>query len=280
MRNDLEGFHDPVEERVPELNGRRKRSTFLISVSVLAAIGGSWSGWQLRNGTALQATAIVGSLYGILPQQKPSELPNDEIQADLANELAKRATGAHLEEQGSTGVVTPDAPEAAHAVLPVAEPAAPIVDPRPQSRPQPLQTASIAAVASRYEALVEPPAATSPPSKIAVPEAVASEPAVQAPPPPAIPADEQQQMMLRADTMLHEGDIAGARTILARLDRVGNGQASFDLAQTYDPVMLNRWNVLGIAPDADKAMQFYKRARDEGIAEAQEHLTASASAQR
>ena len=145
----------------------------------------------------------------------------------------------------------------------------------------PQQVASLAIVAPRDKVTIELPIATSPPLKLVDSEQVASEPGVSAPalPPPDIPADEQQQMMLRVAILLGQGDVAGARAILERLDRAGNGQASFGLAQTYDPAMLSRWNVLGIKPDADKAMQLYRRALDEGIPEAQEHLIASGSQQ-
>lgn len=129
----------------------------------------------------------------------------------------------------------------------------------------------------RDQTLARPPAAMSPEAKTVDPASAEPAPVVSAPPPPEIPTDEQEQMLLRAATMLRQGDIAGARTVFARLDRLGNGRASFALAQTYDPVMLKQWSVVGIEPDPNKAVQFYRRALAEGISAAQKHLTASAS---
>jgi hypothetical protein len=262
-----------------------------MSISLLAAIGGSWSGWQLRNGGWLHHTAIasVGSLYGLLPQQEQMEASDDAIKAGLANELAKRAADARRQ-QDTVGVNATDSQvtdsqvaEATPATSPAAAPVLANVNAPPTSTN-----------------LVAPPIATNPPA-VASPSGTTSatdpnccgkpSPApendlsvapapLQPAPSPDISADVQQQMLARAATLLHQGDIAGARTLLARLDRVGNGQASFELAQTYDSLMLNRWHVLGIGPDAEKAAQLYKRALNEGVHEAQDHIAASESPQR
>ncbi len=79
-------------------------------------------------------------------------------------------------------------------------------------------------------------------------------------------------MLSRSADLINRGDIAGARLILSRLDRAGNGRATFALAQTFDPYMLAEWNVRGIRPDAEKAVEYYRRALDVGIGAARERI--------
>lgn len=123
------------------------------------------------------------------------------------------------------------------------------------------------------------------------PEARAPAPAKpETPPPPAlqqqplqqpeIPAREQQELQARVAVMIRQGDIAGARVILARLDRAGNRQATLTLAETYDPALLAQWNVRGIKPDPAKAAELYQRAIDGGVNAARARLNALAGAGR
>ncbi len=98
--------------------------------------------------------------------------------------------------------------------------------------------------------------------------------------PPQEQQEQQQELLARVAIMIRQGDIAGARVILARLDRAGNRQATFTLAETYDPALLAQWNVRGIRPDPDKAAELYQRAVDGGISAARERLNALAATQR
>ena len=52
------------------------------------------------------------------------------------------------------------------------------------------------------------------------------------------------------------------------------GQASFALAETYDPNMLAAWGTRGVAADADKARALYHKAFDLGVTQAQKRLDA------
>ena len=88
------------------------------------------------------------------------------------------------------------------------------------------------------------------------------------------PADEQQTMLERVASMIRIGDIAGARLILGRLDRLGNPRATFALAQTFDPIVLAQWKVLGIKAEAEKALELYRRAMEGGVGAARERLAA------
>jgi TPR repeat protein len=292
----------------------------LLSVSLLVAIFGSWSGWQFRNEAWFRPTAIasVGSLYGILPQ-KPAEPVDDEVKAGLANELAKRAAGVHQDQNSSsataknslaslapTAAVAVATPASANVYNPPASASA-YAPPASASAYAPPAAASIYGAPGSATAYAAPSSAngnvpavqasrpttsparssasldpdccdrpSSPPDKELGAAPIAAEPTVQSPSAPDISAEEQQQMLQRVSTLLSQGDISGARMLLERLDRLGNGQASFELAQTYDSAALKRWNVIGVKPDADKAMQFYKRALAEGNPEAKARLASSA----
>jgi hypothetical protein len=49
---------------------------------------------------------------------------------------------------------------------------------------------------------------------------------------------------------------------------MGSAQASFSLAETYDPLMLARWGTYGTRGDAIKARDLYAKADAAGIKEA------------
>jgi hypothetical protein len=83
-----------------------------------------------------------------------------------------------------------------------------------------------------------------------------------------------QEAMPDIRRQIRRGDIAGARVILARLDRAGNRQATLTLAETYDPALLAQWNVRGIKPDPAKAAELYQRAIDGGVSAARARLNA------
>ena len=93
-------------------------------------------------------------------------------------------------------------------------------------------------------------------------------------------AEEQAEMLTRAAAMIRKGDIAGARVLLSRLSRSGNGPATLALAQSYDPAVLLQWNVRGIKPDPQKALELYQKALENGVGDAQAFITALAAVQR
>jgi hypothetical protein len=72
----------------------------------------------------------------------------------------------------------------------------------------------------------------------------------------------EQRLILRAETLLKNADISGARLILERAVADGSSRATYLLAQTYDPSILqNKWNVRGIRGDPAKAQSLYSKAR-------------------
>jgi hypothetical protein len=81
-------------------------------------------------------------------------------------------------------------------------------------------------------------------------------------------AAEVARLVGRASVLLGQGDIGSARVVLERAAETGNAQASFALAETYDPLVLRRWGAYGTLGDAAKARDLYARALAGGINEA------------
>ena len=106
---------------------------------------------------------------------------------------------------------------------------------------------------------------------------------IEAEPPPQVPVIATARLVdpnrARIDGLLAQtaqrienGDIAGAREILAGVDDGGQGEVSFALAETYDPNMLAAWGTRGVTADAAKARALYHKAFDLGVAKAQKRL--------
>jgi septal ring factor EnvC (AmiA/AmiB activator) len=87
-------------------------------------------------------------------------------------------------------------------------------------------------------------------------------------------AEELVRLVARASILLGRGDIGSARIVLERAAETGNAQASFALAETYDPLILRKWGVYGTRGDATRASDLYAKAQAGGIKEAQARLDA------
>jgi TPR repeat protein len=96
----------------------------------------------------------------------------------------------------------------------------------------------------------------------------------------ARPLNGEEIAMLRkmGDNYIAAGDFAGARAVLERAADAGDAGAAFAIASTYDPVVLARFKVRGLAPDIVKAGFWYERARELGSAEAPHRLQAMMAA--
>jgi hypothetical protein len=98
---------------------------------------------------------------------------------------------------------------------------------------------------------------------------------------PERPADAEAQgnpeatrLIARAKALLGQGNIAAARIVLERAAETGSAQASFTLAETYDPVILSTWGTQGTRGDATKARELYTKAYAGGIQEAKNRFDA------
>jgi hypothetical protein len=85
---------------------------------------------------------------------------------------------------------------------------------------------------------------------------------------------EVQRLVARASVLLGQGDIGSARIVLQRAADTGSAQASFALAETYDPLVLRRWGAYGTLGDAGRARDLYARAQAGGIKEAKDRFEA------
>ncbi|WP_456839354.1 hypothetical protein [Bradyrhizobium sp. USDA 4486] len=82
------------------------------------------------------------------------------------------------------------------------------------------------------------------------------------------PLANEERLLARASALLRQADINGARGLLEYVLTHGSAQAAFMLAQTYDPHMLQSWDVRGVTGDSAKARELYERARAGGIRDA------------
>lgn len=85
---------------------------------------------------------------------------------------------------------------------------------------------------------------------------------------------EAARLVARASALLGQGDIGGARTVLERAAETGSAQASFMLAETYDPGILSAWGTYGTRGEVTKARELYAKAHAGGIQEAKDRFDA------
>ncbi|WP_230529908.1 hypothetical protein [Microvirga roseola] len=139
--------------------------------------------------------------------------------------------------------------------------------PMPPPQPAPREVASalpMSELAPLAAAPIDDPLATT----ASIPSAADKIEAIRA---PAITDD---RLTARADELIRNGDVSGARLLLERSMEDGNPRATFMLAETFDPHMLAKIGVLGIRGDAKKARDLYAKALASGIAQAGERLQA------
>jgi hypothetical protein len=68
------------------------------------------------------------------------------------------------------------------------------------------------------------------------------------------------RLMARASTLLGQDNISAARIVLKRAVETGSAEASFALAETYDPRVLSRWGAYRTRGDVSKARELYAKA--------------------
>jgi hypothetical protein len=85
---------------------------------------------------------------------------------------------------------------------------------------------------------------------------------------------EAARLVERANALLGQGNIGAARVVLERAAEAGSAQATFRLAETYDPLVLSTWGTYGTRGDATKARELYAKAYDGGIKAAKDRSDA------
>ena len=76
---------------------------------------------------------------------------------------------------------------------------------------------------------------------------------------------EDAGLLARAKALVAQGNILAARGVLERAAETGSAQATFALAETYDPNVLATWRTRGTRGDATRARDLYARAYEGGI---------------
>jgi hypothetical protein len=83
---------------------------------------------------------------------------------------------------------------------------------------------------------------------------------------------DETRLLARANALLRQADISGARTLLEHALEHGSARAAFMLAETYDARVLQSWGARGIPSDPAKARELYERAQAGGIEDANERI--------
>jgi hypothetical protein len=92
--------------------------------------------------------------------------------------------------------------------------------------------------------------------------------------------EEIETMLTRGQTMLENGDIAGARLLLQRAAEAGDQTAAMALAASFDPVVMRDLGVRGVEANVEKARYWYGKASQFGSKEAPKRLESLASQSR
>ena len=94
--------------------------------------------------------------------------------------------------------------------------------------------------------------------------------------PPTSPGQDELEARLipRARALLDQGNIGAARIVLELAAEKNIAQATFMLAETYDPAVLSAWGAYGTRGEAAKARELYAQAQRSGIRGAKERLDA------
>ena len=87
-------------------------------------------------------------------------------------------------------------------------------------------------------------------------------------------AVDEAKLVARAQFLIEQGDVAGARQFLERAVEGGSAQAAFLLAETYDWRILRALQVYGVRGDTKKALELYGLASRSGIDNAKERISA------
>jgi TPR repeat protein len=91
---------------------------------------------------------------------------------------------------------------------------------------------------------------------------------------PVRPADAEAVKLLltQGEQFVNAGDLVTARLLFRRAVEAGDAEGALSLGATYDPGVLAKLGVRGIAADIEQARGWYEKARDLGSAEASRRL--------
>jgi hypothetical protein len=85
-------------------------------------------------------------------------------------------------------------------------------------------------------------------------------------------ADQAAVFLKRGQDLIANGDIVAARVILLRLAEARDARGALELAATFDPIVLKKIGVMGVAADLSSARYWYRKAEEFGSEEASTRL--------
>ena len=80
-----------------------------------------------------------------------------------------------------------------------------------------------------------------------------------------IPQPVGADLLIRADSLMNQGDIISARQYYMQAANVGSPRGILGVARTYDPKVFAEMKIEGLQPDAAKAAEWYKKAQAAGL---------------
>jgi hypothetical protein len=89
--------------------------------------------------------------------------------------------------------------------------------------------------------------------------------------------EEIKLLTRQGEQLAATGDLVTARILFQRAAEVGDATAAMALGATYDPNVLAKLGVAGMAADVEKARSWYRKAQSQGSAEATRRLRALAN---
>ena len=159
------------------------------------------------------------------------------------------------------------------AAPPPPQRAAAVALPPTQQPPQQVQLSQPPAVASASQS-PGPPAwpARQESTGVAPAPSNPTPPRPASPPPHEMSADDIAMLMQQAEQFIGAGDVVTARVLFRRAAEAGDAKAALSMGATFDPALLAKIGVRGIAPDIVQARSWYEKAREFGSSEAVDRL--------
>jgi hypothetical protein len=222
-----------------------------------------------------EAPASTGQ-NGSVSEKAPLLRPAGESARSIVTEQAAPKTETTL-----ALTAAPPSPSAPALTAAPPSPSAPALTAAPPSPSAPALTAPPRSPSA--PALTAPPRSPSapplPPTKVEHQAPSAAPPALVHPPAGArLSAAEITALLARGDAFLGTGDITSARSFFERVyegaANADSGRAALQLGATFDPMVLGRVGIRGVAADPVQARFWYQRARELGVAEAERRIKA------
>ena len=248
-------LHEPPPDKEPQLGGESEtisaRGMPIEFTATESHLGQRWLSRAASVTSFVSAPAVIG-IVGLLLFQSPSR-PHLVGPSHVGEIPAQTATAM----PGAAGMEWVDVKAGLDA------------EARPRAIAVP--AATIGSVANAVPSRVDQ--RTAGPLRPELPEGQIKSAAVPLDPRPFALVN-TDRLISRAESLIQQGDISGARLLLEPAVDAGSAQAAFLLAQTYDRGVLASRRVRGIAGDDAKARSLYTRAYQGGIVQARERIDA------